>query len=468
MDLIKNKIKTAIILAGAPRTWHFCKEYIIKYVNDIFEDSDWYVSMYKSNTLEEDDFRKFMEDKGQNVVSQRFVRLTDCPDYKNRSDAEKHSNSYFKPLFYLMYLAGLDKRLYEYRNNVIYNRIVILRPDMLYLYNSETKKEQDFFVGQMKDFAFQLRGDYNETSYGFAGPSPSFDSLIAGTFAFDLYSLWNIDYDFKKARFSFRKGLDIHSGFEKFCCDHLLSLDNRWKHQSSLHYFNEVVRPTHICYNRQFLDFLTKNFDNFRHEDWPMHYEPGSCKFYKGEDQVKNILLSCQTLRIDPEDYGFLDKDYVEQQLEKFSRTNMSIKKVNKHWGYELWIADGVQTPYALKKILFKAGNRTSLQVHDYKFETNYVLSGKGKLYISKEKFDIDNFLKHGMTSAEVKEYESTFNVLDLDEGMVFHVPPGYVHRVVAEVDLVFMEASTCHLDDVIRIQDDQGRTHGRINYEHE
>ena len=56
------------------------------------------------------------------------------------------------------------------------------------------------------------------------------------------------------------------------------------------------------------------------------------------------------------------------------------MKKVSKPWGYELWIADAISTPYALKRILFLAGNRTSLQVHEQKFETNYVLSGTGKL----------------------------------------------------------------------------------------
>jgi mannose-6-phosphate isomerase len=143
-------------------------------------------------------------------------------------------------------------------------------------------------------------------------------------------------------------------------------------------------------------------------------------------------------------------------------------KKVNKHWGYELWIADGVRTPYALKRILFKAGNRTSLQVHQYKFETNYVLSGTGKLYRSKEAFDIDNFLIHGLTPDQVSEYESLFEVIELSEGISFDVHPGYVHRVVATTDLEFMEASTPELDDVIRLQDDSGRTHGRIIYEHE
>jgi quercetin dioxygenase-like cupin family protein len=146
----------------------------------------------------------------------------------------------------------------------------------------------------------------------------------------------------------------------------------------------------------------------------------------------------------------------------------MDIKKVNKHWGYELWIADGVRTPYASKRILFKAGNRTSLQVHEYKFETNYVLSGTGFLYRSKEKFDIAKFLEQGMTVEQVAEYEKTFEIVPLIEGSVFDMAPGYVHRVVATTDLEFMETSTTELDDVIRLQDDQGRTHGRINQEHE
>lgn len=145
----------------------------------------------------------------------------------------------------------------------------------------------------------------------------------------------------------------------------------------------------------------------------------------------------------------------------------MEIKKVTKHWGHELWIADGVRTPYASKRILFKAGNRTSLQVHEQKFETNYVLSGTGMLHRSREPLDIAKFLQDGMTARQVEAYEATFEVIELKEGVVFDVHPGYVHRVMATTDLEFMETSTTELDDVIRLQDDQGRTHGRISYEH-
>ncbi len=143
------------------------------------------------------------------------------------------------------------------------------------------------------------------------------------------------------------------------------------------------------------------------------------------------------------------------------------MKLVTKHWGHELWIADGTSTPYASKRILFKAGNRTSLQVHEYKIETNYVLSGTGILHKSKEPLNIQNFLKAGMTPTQVEEYESTFDVIELTEGVIFNVSPGYVHRVIATTDLEFMETSTTELDDVIRLQDDAGRTHGKIAYEH-
>lgn len=144
------------------------------------------------------------------------------------------------------------------------------------------------------------------------------------------------------------------------------------------------------------------------------------------------------------------------------------MKKVSKPWGYELWIADGINTPYASKRILFKAGNRTSLQVHEYKIETNYVLSGSGILHCSKEPLDLNTFLQHGMTAQQVKEYEETFDVIDLHEGVIFNITPGYVHRVIAITNLEFMETSTTELDDVIRLQDDTGREHGRILKEHE
>jgi quercetin dioxygenase-like cupin family protein len=144
-------------------------------------------------------------------------------------------------------------------------------------------------------------------------------------------------------------------------------------------------------------------------------------------------------------------------------------KIVNKPWGHELWIENGTETPYALKRIFFKAGNRTSLQVHKFKIETNHVIAGTGVLQRSIKKFDIDQYLENGMTDYELEYYMSfSMTTESLRPGTSFTILPGFVHRVNAVTDLEFIEASTPELDDVIRLQDDTRRANGKINSEHQ
>lgn len=142
-------------------------------------------------------------------------------------------------------------------------------------------------------------------------------------------------------------------------------------------------------------------------------------------------------------------------------------KFVTKPWGHELWIADGIRTPYANKKILFLAGNQTSLQVHKHKFETNYVLEGHGILLISEEFFDVDQYVNGNMSQQEAADHISKMKPISLSPGVAFDVSPGHLHRVVATTDLTFIETSTCELDDVVRLQDDTNRLHGRVDAEH-
>lgn len=143
-------------------------------------------------------------------------------------------------------------------------------------------------------------------------------------------------------------------------------------------------------------------------------------------------------------------------------------KIVSKPWGNELWIADGIRTPYALKRILFKEGFRSSLQVHQHKFETNYVLSGNGILQIRHEFFNCEEYLISSQQSLILKEALQTLKDILIKPGDVIDVKPGQIHRVIATTDLVFIEASTTELDDVIRLTDDASRGHGRIESEHE
>jgi mannose-1-phosphate guanylyltransferase len=143
-------------------------------------------------------------------------------------------------------------------------------------------------------------------------------------------------------------------------------------------------------------------------------------------------------------------------------------KIVQKPWGSEQWLADGVRTPYALKKIFFKEGNRSSLQVHQYKHETNYVLDGTGILLLREKLFDVKSYLNSPEKSIFTKEINDGLLEILINPGDVIDVKPGQIHRVIALTDLVFIEASSIELDDVIRLNDDTGRSHGKINSEHE
>jgi len=144
-----------------------------------------------------------------------------------------------------------------------------------------------------------------------------------------------------------------------------------------------------------------------------------------------------------------------------------SAKLVVKPWGHELWISDAVGRPYALKKILFHANNKTSLQVHKFKTETNYVLSGSGILLLSDKFFDVDKYTEGKMTSDEIADHIDSMKQIELLPEVIFHVTPGHLHRVIAITDLTFIEASSAELDDVIRLQDDTNRAHGKIDSEH-
>lgn len=114
-------------------------------------------------------------------------------------------------------------------------------------------------------------------------------------------------------------------------------------------------------------------------------------------------------------------------------------RRVEKPWGHELIWAE---TPAYVGKILHvKAGEALSLQYHEEKDETIHLLSGRMRFWA-------------GPLDEELREVE-------LVPGESFHVAPGTVHRMEAVEDCDILEASTAHLDDVVRLQDRYGRAPG-------
>jgi len=110
--------------------------------------------------------------------------------------------------------------------------------------------------------------------------------------------------------------------------------------------------------------------------------------------------------------------------------------RVEKPWGYELLWASTDR--YAGKILHINAGHLLSLQYHELKHESIYVLSGRMI------------FRYHNAEGALVDRVMET--------GEAQQVPTGMVHQFEALERTDVLEASTPHLDDVVRLQDRYGR----------
>ena len=109
--------------------------------------------------------------------------------------------------------------------------------------------------------------------------------------------------------------------------------------------------------------------------------------------------------------------------------------KVDKPWGYELIWA---RTDRYVGKILhIEPGHLLSLQYHEVKDETIYVLRGEIIFRVR-----VDDVLQD----------------IPMKPGDSYHVTPGTVHQMEAVTPADLLEASTPELDDVVRLQDRYGR----------
>lgn len=112
------------------------------------------------------------------------------------------------------------------------------------------------------------------------------------------------------------------------------------------------------------------------------------------------------------------------------------VVRVDKPWGYEIIWAH--TDAYVGKILHINAGHALSVQYHEVKDETVYLLAG-----------DI---------IYRVWENEEPTDV-GLRVGQAYRITPHTVHQMEAVTDCDVLEASTPHLDDVVRLQDRYGRT---------
>jgi len=109
--------------------------------------------------------------------------------------------------------------------------------------------------------------------------------------------------------------------------------------------------------------------------------------------------------------------------------------RVEKPWGHELIWA--LTDRYVGKILHIEPGHVLSLQYHNKKDESIYVLRGEIILRV-----------QQGETLIERR----------MEEGDAFHITPRTIHQFEAVVASDLLEASTPEIDDVVRLKDRYGR----------
>ena len=111
--------------------------------------------------------------------------------------------------------------------------------------------------------------------------------------------------------------------------------------------------------------------------------------------------------------------------------------RIEKPWGYEdIWAKTN---NYVGKILVILPKQRMSLQYHEEKEETVYVMSGTLRVWSSKDESDYK----------------------DINVGGIYHVMPGTVHRFgnsSSDKITKLVEVSTAQIEDIVRISDDYGR----------
>lgn len=133
----------------------------------------------------------------------------------------------------------------------------------------------------------------------------------------------------------------------------------------------------------------------------------------------------------------------MSDQVPQYDPTNFSndpyVRKIDKPWGYELhWVPE--DAPYMGKLLHINEGKRLSLQLHDQKSESWFILSGKGAVIWENNRGELIQ--------------------TELQPGHGYTTQVGQRHRLVGLTDCDILEVSTPELGTTWRLEDDFARPH--------
>ena len=94
------------------------------------------------------------------------------------------------------------------------------------------------------------------------------------------------------------------------------------------------------------------------------------------------------------------------------------MKTIIKPWGKEEWLE--LNDKYCYKRIYINAGYKTSYQYHNFKKETNFIISGEAEIWLEND---------NGVVEKKI-----------MRAGEYFNVTPPKKHRVIALTDIILQE----------------------------
>ncbi len=113
------------------------------------------------------------------------------------------------------------------------------------------------------------------------------------------------------------------------------------------------------------------------------------------------------------------------------------VKKVDKPWGYEIhWVPEGL--PYMGKVLHINKGSRLSLQAHETKQESYWLINGECNLIIENANGELET--------------------IKLEKGKGYTTKPGQRHRHQAVTDCDVIESSMGEGGTTWRLEDDYSR----------
>ena len=127
--------------------------------------------------------------------------------------------------------------------------------------------------------------------------------------------------------------------------------------------------------------------------------------------------------------------------LNSFDKSTFSdepyVRKIEKPWGYELhWVPEGM--PYMGKVLHIDGGKRLSLQIHDVKQESYWLINGECNLIMDNENGELVT--------------------INMEKGKGYTTKVGQRHRHQAVTDCDIIEVSMPESGNTLRLEDDYSR----------